>query len=100
MSELHNFGLARFSKSTGKIDKVMTALGNGLIQLWALQNTTKSKVCVIVDIDERKVIREYVGTGDGFPEVHKNPDDFEFDVPEELFEIFAEEVAERKRTAR
>lgn len=95
MSVLHNFGLVRFSKKTGKIDTTMTALGKGMIQLWALQNTTKTKACVIVDINERKIIGEYVGTTDGFPEVRKNPDAFEYNLPEELFGIFEEEVAKR-----
>lgn len=95
MSDLHNYGLVRFSKRTGKIDMTMTALGKGLIQLWALQNTTKTKACVIVDIDERKVVSEYVGTTDGFPKWRKNPDEFEFDLPDELFNIFEEEAAKR-----
>lgn len=95
MSELHNYGLVRFSKKTGKIDMTMTAIGKGMIQLWALQNTTKTKACVIVDIDERKTIAEYVGTADGFPEVRKNSDEFEFDLPDELYGIFEEEVLKR-----
>jgi len=99
MNELHNYGLIRFSKKTGKIDTTMTALGKGLIQLWALQNTTKTKACVIVDIDDRKVISEYVGTADGFPEVRKNPEEFEFDLPDEMYGIFEEEVAKRAASA-
>lgn len=96
MGELHNFGLVRFSKKTGKIDTTMTAKGKGLIQLWALQNTTKTKACVIVDVDERELIAEYVGTVDGFPKVNKEKENFEFNFPEELFDIFEEEVAERR----
>ena len=95
MGDLHNFGLVRFSKKTGKIDTTMTALGNGLIQGWALMNTTKTKACVIVDIDERNVIAEYIGTADGFPEIRKNPDEFEYNLPDELFSIFKEEAAKR-----
>lgn len=95
MSELHNYGLVRFSKKTGKIDTTMTAIGKGLIQMWALQNTTQTKACVIVDIDERRPYAEYVGTADGFPKVRKAPATFEFDLPEELFGIFDEEVAKR-----
>jgi len=95
MSNLHNYGLVRFSKKTGQIDTTMTALGKGMIQLWALQNTAKTKACVIVDIDEHKVIAEYVGTASGFPEVRKDPDEFEFNLPEELFAIFSEEAAKR-----
>lgn len=95
MSELHHFGLVRFSKKTGKIDTTMTGLGNGLIQMWALNNTPKTKACVIVDINERKVFCEYVGTADGFPKVCKNPEEFEFNVPDELYKVFDEEVAKR-----
>lgn len=93
MSELHNYGLIRFGRKSGKIDTTMTAIGKGLIQLWALQNTTKTKACVIVDIDERQTVAEYIGTADGFPEVRKSQDDFEYDLPVELYDIFDEEVA-------
>lgn len=97
MAELHNYGLVRFSKKTGKIDTTMTAIGEGMIQLWALQNTTKTKACVIVDIDERKTVSEYIGTTDGFPEIHKTEEEFAFNLPEELYSIFEEEA--QKRTA-
>lgn len=96
MSELHNYGLIRFGRKSGKIDTTMTAIGQGLIQLWALQNTTKTKACVIVDIDERQTVAEYIGTADGFPEVRKSQDDFEYDLPVELYDIFDEEVAKRR----
>lgn len=95
MNELHKYGLIRFSKKTGKIDTTMTALGRGVIQLWALQNTTKTKATVIVDIDERTVFSEYIGTADGFPEVRKDPATFEYELPVELFDILAEEAAKR-----
>ena len=95
MNEIHTYGLVRFSKKTGKIDTTMTAMGKGLIQLWALQNTTKTKACVVVDVNERRPIVEYVGTADGFPIIRKDPDDFEFNIPEELYDIFAEEDKKR-----
>lgn len=96
MNTLHNFGLIRFSKKTGKIDTTMISLGKGMIQMWALQNTTKTKVSVILDIDDRKVITEYIGTSEGFPDIQKNPDHFEYTLPDELWDIFAEEVAKRR----
>ena len=99
MNKLHNYGLIRFSKKTGKVDTSMTAIGKGVIQLWALQNTTKAKACVIVDIDERRIVSEYVGTDDGFPDIRKAPDDFEYGIPEELYDIFAEEAAKRREAA-
>ena len=99
MSELHNYGLIRCSKKTGKIDTTMTAIGKGMIQLWALQNTTKTKVCVIVDIDERCTVAEYVGTDNGFPKIRKYADEFELSVPVELWDVFDEEVAKRAASA-
>ena len=99
MSELHNYGLIRCSKKTGKIDTTMTAIGKGMIQLWALQNTTKTKVCVIVDIDERCTVAEYIGTEHGFPKIHKDKDEFEYNLPDELYAIFDEEVAKRNAQA-
>lgn len=98
MNELHNYGLIRFSKRTGKIDTSMTALGRGVIQLWALQNTTKAKACVIVDIDERKVFSEYIGTANGFPLVRKNSSEFEYPLPDELYDIFAAEAKARRNS--
>ena len=95
MSNLHNYGLARFHQKSGKIDTVLTAIGQGLIKLWGLQNTPKTKACVIVDVDERRVVMECVGTADGFPEIHEKPEDFEFDLPDGLFDVFEEEVAKR-----
>ncbi len=100
MNKLHNYGLIRFSKKTGKVDTSMTAIGKGVIQLWALQNTTKTKACVIVDIDERRIVSEYVGTDDGFPDIRKAPGDFEYGIPEELYDIFAEEAAKRREAVR
>lgn len=95
MENIHNYGLVRFSKKTGKIDTTMTAIGKGLIQLWALQNTTKSKACVIIDIDERKTVSEYIGTADGFPDIRKQEEEFEFNFPDELYDILQEEVDKR-----
>lgn len=99
MSELHNYGLVRFSKKTGKIDMSMTAIGKGMIQAWALQNTPKTKACVIVDIDERKVVCEFIGTADGFPEIRREAEAFEFDIPDALFDIFKEESDKRVKGA-
>lgn len=92
MRELHKYGLIRIHKTTGKIDTTMTALGRGMIQVWALQNTLNTKASIIVDIDERKVFAEYIGTEDGFPEIRKDPATFEYDLPDELLDILAEET--------
>ena len=95
MKELRYYGLIRFNKKTGEIDTTMTALGRGMIQLWAVQNTPDTDASVIVDIAERKVFSEYIGTADGFPEIRKDPETFEYDLPEEVFDILAEEAAKR-----
>lgn len=96
---LHNYGLVRFSKKTGKIDTTMTAIGKGLIQLWALQNTTKTKACVIIDLTDRAIYAEYIGSAGGFPEVRKGEQAFEFDVPDELIDILAADAAKRNNPA-
>ena len=61
--------LFRASKKTGKIDTTMTALGNAMLQLWALQNTTSSKQCLIFERESGKLVYATSGTKDGFPEV-------------------------------
>lgn len=99
MNELHNYGLVRFSKKTGKIDTTMTAIGCGLLKLWGLQNTTKTKASVIVDIDERRTVVEYIGNSDGFPGIHDKAEEFEYDLPDGLYSIFEEEAAKRAATA-
>ena len=63
--------LFRFSKKTGKIDTTITGLGTGLMEMWCLRNTTKTKGCVIVERDTGKVLFITEGTADGFPKVRK-----------------------------
>ena len=62
--------LFRFSKKTGKIDTTMTALGSGLLQIWALNNTPKTKGCLIVERDTGKVIFATQGT-ENMPQIKK-----------------------------
>ena len=69
MDDLKVHVLFRFSKKTGKIDTTMTALGCGLLKMWALQNTTKTKACLIVERDSGKVILATQGTESGFPKI-------------------------------
>lgn len=69
-TSLKVYVLFRFSKKSGKIDTTMTGLGMGMMSLWALQNTTKSKSCLIIERDTGKVVYSVVGK-DGFPEVEK-----------------------------
>ena len=61
--------LFRFSKKTGKIDTTMTGLGTAMMQMWALNNTTKTKSCMIFERENGKVKYATYGTADGFPKV-------------------------------
>ena len=69
-NELSVHVLFRFSKKTGNVDTTMTSLGNAMLQLWALNNTPKTKCCAIVNRDNGEVIFMTLGTGN-FPKVRK-----------------------------
>ena len=71
---MHNAGnnfnvhiLFRCSKRTGKIDTTMTGLGSALMRLWALQNTTSSKECLIFIRDTGELVFHIEGTKSNFP---------------------------------
>ena len=83
--KLHRYGLMRFSKRTGKIDQSMVGWGKGLLKLWGLQNTTKSKATLVFDLDDRKTEVEYIGTED-FPTVHDKEEDFEYAVSDQIYD--------------
>lgn len=68
MNNLSVYVLFRFSKKTGKIDTTMTGLGSAMMRLWALNNTTKTKNCIIVERDTGVIEFATSGTGD-FPKV-------------------------------
>ena len=65
--ELKTHYLVRFTRRTGKIDTTMVALGNALMRLWALQNTTKTKDTIIFD-EDGVVVYYFEGKAD-FPEM-------------------------------
>ena len=69
--EMKGYVLFRFSKKTGKIDTTMTGLGSAMMQMWALNNTTKTKACFVVERDSGEVVFATYGTADGFPKVKK-----------------------------
>lgn len=71
MSDLKRYGLIRHSTKTGKIDTAMTGLGCGVLQLWGLQNTTKTKTTVVFELDTGLIRSRYTGTPDGFPKVER-----------------------------
>lgn len=67
---LKRYFCVRFNRKSGKIDTTLSGLGCGMIQMWALQNTTaKSKDTIIFD-EDGWVHSYYEGTGD-FPTITK-----------------------------
>lgn len=60
--------LFRFNKKTGNVDTVMTSLGAAQLKLWALNHTTKTKGCVVVERNTGNVVFVTQGT-EGFPKV-------------------------------
>ena len=59
----------RFSKKTGKIDTTLTEMGFAVLQLWGLQNTTKTKETIVFTRDTGLIIAHYTGDPSGFPKV-------------------------------
>ena len=64
--------LFRYSKKTGKIDTTMTGIGSALMKMWALQNTTKTKGCMIFNRETGQLVFATYGTDGGFPKVKKD----------------------------
>lgn len=61
--------LFRFSQKTGKVDTTMTGLGSAMMRMWALNNTTKTKACMIVEQSTGRVLLITQGTADGWPKI-------------------------------
>ena len=68
MGELKTYCLVRFARRSGKIDMSLEGIGSGMLRLWALQNTTKTKDTIIFEKETGSVCWYYEGTGD-FPKV-------------------------------
>lgn len=66
--------LLRYSQKTGKIDTTLDARGYAMLNLWALQNTTKTKETVVFENATGQVIQIVTGSTDGFPDVTRFPD--------------------------
>lgn len=66
---MKTFYLVRFGRKSGKIDTTMQAYGVGLLKMWALQNTTKTKDTIIFG-EDGIVVNYFEGTGD-FPKISK-----------------------------
>lgn len=69
MGELKRYGLIRYSTKTGRADKALTGLGCGMLQMWGIQNTPKSKTSVVFELETGLIRSRYIGTKDGFPNV-------------------------------
>ena len=67
--ELKVHVLFRCSKKTGKVDTTMTALGPAILKMWALNNTTSTKQCLIFERESGNLIYATDGTNSGFPKV-------------------------------
>ena len=63
--------LFRCTKKSGKIDMTMTGMGSALMQMWALNNTPKSKACMIFERESGKLVFATYGTANGFPKIQK-----------------------------
>lgn len=68
MAELRTNVCIRFGRKSGKIDKVLDGIGIGMLELWGLQNTTKTKDTVIFDKETGNIVAYYEGT-ENFPKV-------------------------------
>ena len=66
---LENRTVYIFNKKGGKVIKSASGMGKGMVGYWALQNTTKSRVSVLLFTDTHEIERAYVGTENGFPKV-------------------------------
>ena len=63
--------LMRCSKRTGKVDTTMTGIGKALMQMWALQNTTRTKMTYIIERDSGNIVGIYIGKAD-LPTIKKS----------------------------
>lgn len=61
--------LYMFNKRGGKVVKCIEGRGRGMLMMWALQNTTKSRVSVIVIKDTNEVEVVHIGKESGCPKV-------------------------------
>lgn len=67
---LDEYALVRFSRKSGKIDTVMTATGNAMLRLWALQNCPKSKDIIIFHKTRGDVVWYLEGQTNDMPKVY------------------------------
>lgn len=63
--------LLRASKRTGKVNKCMTGITSALMKMWALNNTRKNDITLIIERDTGRIEECYTGTADGWPKREK-----------------------------
>ena len=83
---LKTYFLVRFNRNSGKIDTSLEGLGKAMLNLWALQNTTKSKDTIVFEKETGEIDCYYTGTGD-FPELDKDAGNIEDYCPGMLLAI-------------
>lgn len=71
MTDMTVYVLLRSSKKTGKVDMCMTAITGGMLKLWAMQNTTKTKRTLIFDRGTGDCVMHVEGNADGMPIINK-----------------------------
>lgn len=59
--------LYMFNKKGGKVVKRADGRGRGMLMMWALQNTTKGRISVIVTRDTNEIEVVYIGRESGCP---------------------------------
>lgn len=69
VNRLSNFTLVRFNRKTGRIDKTLTGIGFAMLQLWGLQNTTKTKDSILFETNTGLLITYFTGSASGMPKV-------------------------------
>lgn len=67
--------LVRCSKKTGKVDTCLEGMGYAMLNLWALQNTTKTKETFVFEKATGYLIEHCTGSDSGFPEVERWTDE-------------------------
>lgn len=82
--------LFRYTRKSGRIDKTLTGYNIPMLKLWALSNTTKSKDCLIIEMDSYKVVALVEGRPD-FPKLTESKDDnlgmaYEYGIPDSVID--------------
>lgn len=66
---LENRTVYIFNKRGGKLIKSASGMGRGMLMMWALQNTTKGRISVMVFTDTNEMEAVYIGKESGCPKV-------------------------------